>query len=75
MTAAPAVCEVCGQPLAVESGDEGTNCYWCPRCNAPRDPAGAGSAQVAPGASAARPILRLPSGRGKKRVGSRGTRS
>lgn len=62
----PAVCEACGQPLVVDSGDEGTSCYWCPRCKAPRDPAGAVSVPVAP---ARRPILRLPSGRGTNRTG------
>lgn len=65
----PALCEVCGHAIVVESSGEGTNCYWCRQCNAPRDPAGGVGAPVA---SAARPILRLPSGRGtRKRGGSR----
>ena len=66
----PAVCEVCGQPLTVETGDEGTSCHWCQRYKVPRAPAGeTGTAQVAP---TGRPILRLSSGRGIRKVGSPG---
>ena len=68
----PALCEVCGQPLIIKSSGEGTNCYWCPRCNAGRDAAGGVGIPVAP---AGRAVLRLPAGRGTNRkVGSRGTR-
>jgi hypothetical protein len=69
-------CAACGEPLALRRGEDlgggvETMFYWCPRCNAPRD-RGDQMTLEPPVAPARRPLLRLPPGRGTRKVGSRG---